>query len=129
MRATIRVDLPPAFTSGFTAPQRQILSTFRSRPYVSKVQHQFSPASRTFSSAARALRGISGAERAKELNQKGLDKQEYGFKGQIDKAIGQKKELETRTPWHREGSDKPPVKRARSASAMTKGLSISVVKE
>jgi hypothetical protein len=29
--------------------------------------------------------------------------------------------LQARTPWHREGSDKPPVKRMRSAGAMTKG--------
>lgn len=64
------------------------------------------------------------ATRAKELNQKGLDDQEKGFNNQLDNAIGEAKELQARTPWHREGSDKPPVKRARSAGAMTKGLSL-----
>lgn len=61
------------------------------------------------------------AEKAKALNQKGLDKHEAGFNNQIDNAIGEAKELQARTPWHREGSDKPPVKRMRSAGAMTKG--------
>ncbi|KAI9752993.1 MAG: CAAX farnesyltransferase (FTase) subunit beta [Chaenotheca gracillima] len=40
---------------------------------------------------------------------------------QLDDAIGDQKEKQARTPWHREGSDLPPVKRPRSAGAMTKG--------
>ena len=43
--------------------------------------------------------------------------------GPIDHAVDEAKELQARTPWHREGSDKPPVKQLRSAGAMTKGLS------
>ena len=62
-------------------------------------------------------------EQAKALNQKGQDKQEASLDNQIDGAIGEAKELQARTPWHREGSDKPPVKRMRSAGAMTKGES------
>ena len=42
--------------------------------------------------------------------------------GPIDHAVDEAKELQARTPWHRDGSDKPPVKRPRSAGAMTKGL-------
>ena len=37
-------------------------------------------------------------------------------------AIAQEKEKQTRAPWHREGSNKPPVARQRSAGAMTKGV-------
>ncbi|KAI9673188.1 MAG: hypothetical protein M1817_003051 [Caeruleum heppii] len=36
-------------------------------------------------------------------------------------AIGEEKEKQARTPWHREGTDVPPVARQRSAGAMTKG--------
>ena len=42
----------------------------------------------------------------------------------IEAAIGQDKEKQTRAPWHREGSDIPPVARQRSAGAMTKGSRI-----
>lgn len=37
-------------------------------------------------------------------------------------AVAQEKDKQTRTPWHREGSNIPPVARQRSAGAMTKGL-------
>ncbi|KAL9121489.1 MAG: hypothetical protein Q9187_001955 [Circinaria calcarea] len=60
------------------------------------------------------------AQAARELNQKGLDQQE----SQVGEAISQEKqekEKQARTPWHRQGSDVPPVARPRSASAMTKG--------
>ena len=43
----------------------------------------------------------------------------------FEDAIGQEKEKQTRAPWHREGSNVPPVQRARSASAMTKGIAPS----
>ena len=42
----------------------------------------------------------------------------------IESAIGQDREKQTRAPWHREGSDIPPVARQRSAGAMTKGSRI-----
>jgi len=53
-----------------------------------------------------------------------LKKEEADAKGggPIDHAVDEAKELQARTPWHREGSDKPPVKQLRSAGAMTKGL-------
>lgn len=39
----------------------------------------------------------------------------------LEDAIAQEKEKQIRTPWHREGSNVPPVARQRSAGAMTKG--------
>ncbi|KAL8729819.1 MAG: hypothetical protein Q9181_004865 [Wetmoreana brouardii] len=54
---------------------------------------------------------------AKELHQKSNDAQEYD----LNEAIAQEKEKQTKAPWHREGSNIPPVARQRSASAMTKG--------
>jgi len=47
--------------------------------------------------------------------------QQLKHDGSLDKEIGEAKELQTRTPWHREGADQPPVKRLRSAGAMKKG--------
>jgi len=44
--------------------------------------------------------------------------------GKLEEAIGEAKELQARTPWHREGTDEPPVRRDRSAGAMTKGMAI-----
>ncbi|KAG9247897.1 hypothetical protein BJ878DRAFT_553099 [Calycina marina] len=41
--------------------------------------------------------------------------------GPIDHAMEEAKRNQARTPWHREGSNKPPVKQLRSAGAMTKG--------
>lgn len=65
-------------------------------------------------------------DKAKELSKKGLEgdnegKGDDGFNSQIDNAINEEKELQARTPWHREGADQPPVRRNRSAGAMTKG--------
>ncbi|KAM0794713.1 hypothetical protein BDR22DRAFT_826670 [Usnea florida] len=39
----------------------------------------------------------------------------------VERAIGQQKEKQNKAPWHREGSDLPPVARQRSAGAMIKG--------
>ncbi|KAL9601942.1 MAG: hypothetical protein Q9219_002166 [cf. Caloplaca sp. 3 TL-2023] len=39
----------------------------------------------------------------------------------LNTAIAQQKEKQTKAPWHREGSNTPPVARQRSAGAMTKG--------
>lgn len=77
----------------------------------------------TFTFPLSHIRGyadLSYAQAAKDLNQKGLDDQE----SQFSDAIAQEKEKQTRTPWHREGSEVPPVRRDRSAGAMTKGKSV-----
>lgn len=62
-------------------------------------------------------RFVSHEQTAKDLNQRGVDEALSDF----DTAIGQEKEKQIRTPWHRQGADTPPVRRQRSAGAMTKG--------
>lgn len=49
------------------------------------------------------------------------EKASHGRPKTIDDAITDDKERQTRTPWHREGANEPPVRRPRSAGAMTKG--------
>ncbi|KAI9046749.1 hypothetical protein LZ554_009487 [Drepanopeziza brunnea f. sp. 'monogermtubi'] len=95
-------------------------STFRSSPHFS---HPSAPAPARNFSESKVLRKArdDATSKAKALNQKGLQELEDGVHGQIDDAIGQARELQARTPWHREGSDTPPVRRDRSAGAMTKG--------
>lgn len=39
----------------------------------------------------------------------------------LDEAVSHVKKNQRKTPWQREGSQTPPVKRERNASAMTKG--------
>ena len=41
---------------------------------------------------------------------------------ELDQKLAEDKEKQIRTPWHRDGSDKPPVARQFSAGAMTKGI-------
>lgn len=65
----------------------------------------------------RARYATDYAQQARDLNQKGLDEQE----AQLEDALEEEKEKQVRAPWHREGADQPPVKRNRSAGAMTKG--------
>jgi hypothetical protein len=43
----------------------------------------------------------------------------------FDKRVAEDTSKQIRTPWMREGSDRPPVATRRSASAMTKGLDIA----
>ncbi len=126
-RITLHLQISPSSLSSNSGFQPQILSTFRSRPK----QTYSSPLSAVRILSRSSIRGISSttflrkedyAARARELHQKSADEHEDEFNSQIDNAIGQAKELQARTPWHREGSDKPPVKRMRSAGAMTKGL-------
>ena len=64
----------------------------------------------SFSTSTRRPATGTHVQEAKELNTKGLN----------DQAV-QEKVKQVRTPWHREGSDVPPVGRQRSAGAMTKG--------
>lgn len=62
-------------------------------------------------------RNITYAQKAKDLNQKGIDAQ----MSEYDTAIADETEKQTRAPWHREGADTPPVERQRLASKMSKG--------
>lgn len=62
-------------------------------------------------------RSISFEQQAKDLNQKGVDKQLHDY----DAKIAEDEEKSRKAPWHREGSDKAPVHTQREAGAMTKG--------
>ncbi|KAL2040807.1 hypothetical protein N7G274_006265 [Stereocaulon virgatum] len=53
-----------------------------------------------------------------DIHASGQSRQEAAFERDIDK---QQEDKQARTPWHREGSDAPPIARQRSAGAMTKG--------
>ncbi len=64
------------------------------------------------------VRSVSSAQKARDLNQQGIDDQVSSF----DSALAQQKEKQRSAPWHREGADIPPVHRQRSAGAMTKGM-------
>ena len=65
-------------------------------------------------------RGISGEQTARDLNQQGIDEALSDF----DTAVAEEgKDKQQRAPWHRQGAQEPPVKRQRSAGAMTKGKS------
>lgn len=59
----------------------------------------------------------SNSQPASELNNNVTQEEQQDF----DQKVAQDKEKQIRTPWHREGSDLPPVSRQRSAGAMTKG--------
>lgn len=68
--------------------------------------------------STRHVRSVSSAQKARDLNQQGIDEQVSG----LDDQIAEEKEKQVRAPWHREGADTAPVRRQRSAGAMTKGL-------
>jgi hypothetical protein len=59
----------------------------------------------------------SNARPAAELNENITQEEKDHFA----KKLNEDKGKQIRTPWHREGSDVPPVARERSAGAMTKG--------
>jgi len=72
---------------------------------------------RAFGKCVIRSRNENYAEAAKSLNQKGLEHDE----SELNDTLAHEKERQTRAPWHREGSDLPPVARQRSAGAMVKG--------
>lgn len=72
-------------------------------------------------SSALATEGKSG-DAADAHTKSSLDSKQ----SDLEDAIAQEKEKQTRTPWHREGSNVPPVARQRSAGAMTKGMGCRV---
>lgn len=58
----------------------------------------------------------------RDSGQRVLDKERDG----ADHSLTQEKERQKAAPWHREGSNLPPVARPRSAGAMTKGTMIFI---
>ncbi|KAF2130514.1 hypothetical protein P153DRAFT_422399 [Dothidotthia symphoricarpi CBS 119687] len=59
----------------------------------------------------------SNGRPASDLNNNITEEEKADFAKRLDEDKGK----QIRTPWHREGSDQPPVARQRSAGAMTKG--------
>ncbi|TAQ84453.1 hypothetical protein B7494_g7222 [Chlorociboria aeruginascens] len=109
------IGLRPASKSSLRPPVISIFRSRRSHPHAGIV-----PKLSLFSTGRYWKDEYAKQESVSD--QKRLDDQEkVGFNTQLDDAIGEAKELQARTPWHREGSDQPPVKRNRSAGAMTKG--------
>lgn len=64
----------------------------------------------------------SNARPAEDLNHNVTQEEKDDYEQRLQEDI---KEKQIRTPWHREGSEVPPVARQRSAGAMTKGSSYS----
>ncbi|RDL41135.1 Uncharacterized protein BP5553_01114 [Venustampulla echinocandica] len=86
--------------------------------FLRRIQSQYT--SREFSSR-RCSEKEGYTEKGKAPHHRGRNEQEQQPNSQLDDVIGEQTELQAKTPWHREGSDMPPVKRMRSASAMTMG--------
>ncbi|KAL8850790.1 MAG: hypothetical protein Q9221_004288 [Calogaya cf. arnoldii] len=105
-----------------TLPAKQIFSQ-SSRVRIAKGDSRFNGIASFSCSTARQVGGrFTGA--SKEPPREGDD----DAKTEINEAIAQEKEKQTRAPWHREGSSKPPVARQRSAGAMVKGIRMLMVK-
>src|SRR5271170_4063138 len=99
--------------------ERTAISTLRTRPL--SFLEQWPQRHPDFPVISLYLRHFStttafGAERSAAVHG-----EKVKHNGSLDRKIGEAKELQTRTPWHRDGADQPPVKRLRSAGAMTKG--------
>lgn len=62
----------------------------------------------------------SNARPASQLNNNITQEEKDDFA----RKLAEDKGKQIRTPWHREGSDVPPVARQRSAGAMTKGKNL-----
>ncbi len=94
------------------------VSTYSSRAAVQQKSWSYGHLqTRAFGKCVIRSRNENYAEAAKSLNQKGLEHEE----SEVNDTLAHEKERQTRAPWHREGSDLPPVARQRSAGAMVKG--------
>ncbi|KAI9806118.1 MAG: hypothetical protein M1833_004525 [Piccolia ochrophora] len=78
----------------------------------------FAHSTRAFHSSVRASFGHGSKTQQEKPT---LEKNGEFRAKNVDEAIGEEKEKQARTPWHREGTDVSPVRRQRSAGAMTKG--------
>lgn len=66
------------------------------------------------------------AEKPARVKQSPKDNDSDAQKSNMDDTIAQETEKQQRAPWHREGSNLPPVARQRSAGAMTKGMRFAI---
>lgn len=99
--------------------ERQVMSTFRTRPV--GVCRDWAKVYRFFNRRPTQIRGFSITSPISGRASDDVQKDDIKHDGSLDEKLGESKMLQTRTPWHREGADKPPVSRMRSAGAMTKG--------
>lgn len=53
---------------------------------------------------------------------KGLDQKSTDAKGSASESAFAQEEKQTKTPWHRDGSNLPPVEKQRPTEAMAKGM-------
>lgn len=88
-------------------------------PQVSPLASQL----RWFASTPGRKRDADSQQSASKTDQHGLDEQESS----LEDAVAQQKDKQQRAPWHREGTQLPPVARNRSAGAMTKGEPLHIV--
>jgi hypothetical protein len=63
-------------------------------------------------------RYASAATTAQDLSQQAVDEE----LSEYEDGVAQQRNKQHKRPWHREGTDQPPINRLRSAGAMTKGL-------
>ena len=98
--------------------ERTVISTFRTRPL--SFLEQSPQRHRDFPVISLYLRNFS-TSRILDAERSAAAQGVVKHDGSLDRKIGEAKELQKRTPWHRDGADQPPVKRLRSAGAMTKG--------
>ncbi|KAF2754934.1 hypothetical protein EJ05DRAFT_533124 [Pseudovirgaria hyperparasitica] len=87
------------------------------RVTIFEVESQLQTASWLRHSLSATPHDSSYSQPAANLSQNVTDEE----KNHYHEAVVASKEKQIRTPWHREGSDKAPVARQRSAGAMTKG--------
>jgi hypothetical protein len=111
----IRHQCTAALQRSYGQPVPLRISTFHLKPFSSSKPHPLWSGPKTVYS--QPMRHVSSAQKARDLNQQGIDEQESG----LDHDLSEEREKQARTPWHREGADEPPVRRQRSAGAMTKG--------
>lgn len=81
------------------------------------------PPLRSVGTSTSQRRFKSYEQKAKALNQEGISEELHDY----DVAIGEEQEKQRKAPWHREGSQDPPVRKQRTAGAMTKGKNASAV--
>ncbi|PQE03213.1 hypothetical protein CJF30_00005717 [Rutstroemia sp. NJR-2017a BBW] len=112
--------IPRSISTTTTRSPTSPTAAFRCRPIAQPLRCQTSVGVRAFC-ATNVWQKEDLSKPPQDVTEKEPDKKDDWFNKQIDNAIGEQKEIQSRTPWHREGAEQPPVKRNRTAGAMTKG--------
>lgn len=95
---------------------------FEMRPLYYQCRH----ITTTFAHATHTLsrtRGLSTTAHTRNLQDNSKDRnEEVEYDGQLDQKLGDLRQRQKRTPWHREGIDTSPVQKMENAASMTKGI-------